>query len=1144
MNGYTSTVLAYGQTGTGKTTTMEGNILDPVAYGIIPRSINRIFETLHEPKFSRVTCSYLEIYNEELSDLLADNNNRADGGEKIEIMNGKEGTCCRGLIEKEVATLKDVLDLIQKAVQSRRMGETKMNKRSSRSHCIFTVHVYSRCESVDGSGNNMEYHGKLHMVDLAGSENAKSSELGSRQSPSGSTRERERKNINTSLLTLGRVISAVKNISLGKKNERVPYRSVSFIYAIVIARMLLCAAFEYSILHKSHFQQHDLFDQRQKINYRDSKLTRVLQDSLGGRSKTVIIATVSPSDISISESISTLNYAQAANGIINKPIAEANQYLKNSSEAGMSIAGETSVQQWYDVECKLRYMEAQVEEAKAALARKNQQNQVLASKAAKVEKQLATNQKVLHQAVERIDLLDSALNEERKLTTSLSQELKVTEESLLRTNAILQETQRTEEKLTFEARLLIQAVETSMNDSDKLHTLLVEERQRDKDRKAATKSFHRNAASTLNEIDNKMKNIVDQEKMFCKVLVKASSEEAKTGQTTLVSTVDTLKDINTNVKSAVGAIKDLCSEESSILSLFESSTLQIHSEIAQGTQDIHTGKDNLSTSANTARETLADHSRRFQSLSTQANADTSNILLSLTSKIDSAKKEILNKANALIDTTSKLAVCSAETRNQLSEVLSKVEERSTSSMKQISDCLLQQHSQTLQSVKTFTAGMEHLNEAQVALQKEKSLISKRGKAQAGDISSQSVIISHQSKALADAQQQQHKMHADALSTVMKGLQVLLQKEFEKLDQKKDAQFSAFTSNNKQVDDLNGKIGLSTRNIIKEVVTINNDLAVHVDALSKNDRFILDEFEKSNVEIMKISQISDETSLFVQENGMEIHERMNELTNVEGQLQKSMNTFNQDKRATANLLSKDVRDYAISGFSQINKNAALTTKLVTDEVIPHAVQAVKKCEDDCKSIVTGVSTHYAQIQHCAANNQHQMKGAVSEVTSTADNLQQSVALKCSTFHKSILAPHKKYLEENRVKARDEASVHLKAAKAGSATMRNLVSSTSEQISTHVKTDIRVDEDTAAVPSKANIEYNDTLSSTRAEHLIVGTLALKLESLQDENRRMMSPMKTKSNSGEHVPDEVKLSISPLSLMSANNSPERSNTKVVRF
>jgi len=878
-------------------------------------------------------------------------------------------------------------------------------------------------------------------------------------------------------------------------------------------------------------------------NYRDSKLTRVLQDSIGGRSKTIIIATVSPSDIAISESISTLNYAQAANGIINKPIAESTQVSSNASEVGgIGIGGETSVQSWYDMECKLRYLEAHIEEVNFALARKNQQNQVLASKTAKVEKQLATKEKVLRQAVERIDLLDTALIEEKHFTASLLQDLKVTEESLMRTNAILQATKRTEEKLTFEARLLIQAVEMSMNDSDKLHNLLVEERQRDIDKKAATKSFHRNAASTLNEIDDKMKNIVNEEEKFCKALVKASSEGAKAGQKTLVSTVDTLKDINTNVKSVIGVIKDLCSEESGILSMVESSTLQIHSEISQGTQDMHTRKENLSTSANTARETLADHSRRFQSLSTQANVDTSNILISLTSKIDAAKNKILDKANALIDTTSKLAVCSAETRNRLSEVLSNVEERSASSMKQISDCVLQQHSQTLQSVKTFTVGMEHLNEAHVALQKEKVLISKRARDQVGDISSQSEILSRQSKALEDAQQQQEKMHADAMSTVMKGLQVLLRNEFEKLDKEKDARFSAFASDNKQLDDLNGKIGLSTRNIIKEVVTTNNGLAVHVDALSKNDKLILDEIEKSNVVLTNIKQIADESSLFAQENGMEIHKKMDELSNVEGQLQKSMNTFNQDKSAMAELLSTDVRDYATSGFAQINKNTALATKLVTDEVIPHSVHAVKTCEDDCDSIVIGVSTHYAQIQDCAANNQHQMKGVVSEVNKTSDNLQQSVTLKCSSFHKAAIAPHKKYLEENRVKAREEASVHLKATKAGSATMQELVSSTSEQISTHVKNDIRVDEDTTAVPSKANIEYNDNLSSTPAEHLIIGTMDLKLEILQDENRRLMSPMKTNSDSGEQVPDEVKLSISPLSLVSGNNSPDR--TKVFRF
>ena len=169
MGGYTSTILAYGQTGTGKTHTMEGDISDPSLYGIIPRSVSHIFEGLKDANVTlgTVTCSYLEIYNEELCDLFADPNNH----KKLEIFNGREGTRCKNPIEKEVSRPQDVIQLIRKADQSRKIGETKMNKQSSRSHCIFTVHVYSR--KNDFEGNETDYHGRLHMVDLAGSENSK-----------------------------------------------------------------------------------------------------------------------------------------------------------------------------------------------------------------------------------------------------------------------------------------------------------------------------------------------------------------------------------------------------------------------------------------------------------------------------------------------------------------------------------------------------------------------------------------------------------------------------------------------------------------------------------------------------------------------------------------------------------------------------------------------------------------------------------------------------------------------------------------------------------------------------------------------------------------------------------------------------------
>lgn len=178
--------------GTGKTHTMEGDLSSPVQYGIIPRSAEAIFDAVSKPDFqqTRVTCSYLEIYNEDLGDLLlvedSDDQSTSSSGKrptpskrnmkkkivKLEILEGAEGPFCRGLTEVEVQSAADVLSLMQRAQQYRKVGETKMNRQSSRSHCLFTIKVESRKKMRDGS--IIDFRGKLHMVDLAGSECAKS----------------------------------------------------------------------------------------------------------------------------------------------------------------------------------------------------------------------------------------------------------------------------------------------------------------------------------------------------------------------------------------------------------------------------------------------------------------------------------------------------------------------------------------------------------------------------------------------------------------------------------------------------------------------------------------------------------------------------------------------------------------------------------------------------------------------------------------------------------------------------------------------------------------------------------------------------------------------------------------------------------
>jgi kinesin family member 11 len=266
LEGFNCTVFAYGQTGTGKTHTMEGDLKSDDNKGIIPRAVEHIFETLNarkEMEYS-VKISFLELYNEQLDDLLVSGENTPE----LRLCEDKKrGVVVQNLENVLVTDAKAIYDQLDNALQKRKVSETKMNKQSSRSHTVFTLTIHIKESTPEGE--DIVKVGKLNLVDLAGSECV---------GRSGATgdRKREAGNINQSLLTLGRVISA-------------------------------------------------LVEKRGHIPYRDSKLTRLLQESLGGRAKTTIIATISPSADASDETLSTLSYASRAKSIENRP--EINQRM-------------------------------------------------------------------------------------------------------------------------------------------------------------------------------------------------------------------------------------------------------------------------------------------------------------------------------------------------------------------------------------------------------------------------------------------------------------------------------------------------------------------------------------------------------------------------------------------------------------------------------------------------------------------------------------------------------------------------------------------------------------------------------------------------------------------------------------------------
>ncbi|PYI25083.1 kinesin-domain-containing protein [Aspergillus indologenus CBS 114.80] len=325
FEGYHTCIFAYGQTGSGKSYTMMGTSEQP---GLIPRTCEDLFqriETAEAPDISyNVRVSYFEVYNEHVRDLLVP---RTEPPHYLRIRESPtEGPYVKDLTEVTVKDYGEIMRYMRKGDMSRTVASTKMNDTSSRSHAVFTITLKQIHHDLS-TDETTERTARIRLVDLAGSERAKSTEATGQ-------RLREGSNINKSLTTLGRVIAALADPQQGRPAKR---------------------------------KGKDI------VPYRDSILTWLLKDSLGGNSKTAMIACISPSDYE--ETLSTLRYADQAKRIRTR--ARVNQDHLSAAERDKQIA---------EMAETIRTLQLSVSQATANRRESEIQNERLEEYQQKVEK--------------------------------------------------------------------------------------------------------------------------------------------------------------------------------------------------------------------------------------------------------------------------------------------------------------------------------------------------------------------------------------------------------------------------------------------------------------------------------------------------------------------------------------------------------------------------------------------------------------------------------------------------------------------------------------------------------------------------------------------------------------------------------------
>ncbi|KAG4916479.1 hypothetical protein JHK87_054036 [Glycine soja] len=468
LEGFNCTIFAYGQTGTGKTYTMEGECKKaksgpngelPPGAGVIPRAVKQIFDTLESQNAEySVKVTFLELYNEEITDLLAPEELlKASLEEKqkkqLPLMeDGKGGVLVRGLEEEIVTSASEIFTLLERGSSKRRTAETLLNKQSSRSHSLFSITIHIK--EATPEGEELIKCGKLNLVDLAGSENI--SRSGAREG-----RAREAGEINKSLLTLGRVINAL-------------------------------------VEHLGH------------IPYRDSKLTRLLRDSLGGRTKTCIIATVSPAVHCLEETLSTLDYAHRAKHIKNKP--EVNQKMMKSTlikdlygeierlKAEVYATREKNgvyipKERYYQEESEKKAMSDQIEQMGVTIETQQKQLEDLQNKYVDQIRQCSD-------LSNKLDSTEKNLNKTSKLLANTEEELKKCQYTLKEKDFIIAGQRKAENALAHQACVLRADLEKAHQDNASLFFKIGREDKLNSDNKAVVNNFQAELAQQVGSLCN------------------------------------------------------------------------------------------------------------------------------------------------------------------------------------------------------------------------------------------------------------------------------------------------------------------------------------------------------------------------------------------------------------------------------------------------------------------------------------------------------------------------------------------------------------------------------------------------------------------------------------------------------------------
>ena len=802
-------------------------------------------------------------------------------------------------------------------------------------------------------------------------------------------------------------------------------------------------------------------------------MTRILKEALGGRSKTLIIATVSPSEAALSESISTLNYAQSANSIINKPVSTTYDQVsssRNRLSSSSPFADPTgAVEQWFELECKMKYMETQIEEAQIALARKEQQQQRFIDRAEKAEFEL-------NEMEAKYEGLHEEYGIEQEKNRKLADKLLDTEKALIKTSELLDATKKTERNLTIEAKNLICTVKASIKDGDNLYQLLEESHEADAHRRKATQVFNSATTTVLEEVSLKLNAMANATNLRQIQINKNAHENYEHDSKSLEESRNLINDINSQVITLTQTMKNLSVNENGILPSLACVTEDAQNGIEVVMNGINTAEKSIENFYKTSCEKLHSSSKLLEIMDQEYNHATEALRTQIADGGGDTKKQLINMVNDIIEKISTLSDSHVSTRDNLEVILSDLQNTSLKVMKEIGRSALKQNGQSEIAMTVFTEGMKNNEELQRQMNEQLTSVDTQGKEQMKDLVLQSKLLLKQKQTFLKMKDMQGKIQSEIMSTVVKGVEQMLQREFGRLSEESENHFTTLSCDNDEIGNLNASIETSTQSIMTQIETKGNKVLYHANELQLNDTKFHDECKKTSETFVEIKEIAKNHHGFMAQLCERTTEKMTEMKHMDEPIANALKKCDSERKALIETIEKTMInsiDESVQGLKIIEKDKM---HLVSTTMIPDINTDLSVLKAEQNDIRENLTAKMTEMKSRIDLGHDEVKNMTLEQISELDKLRNIVNSKSTRFYNDLIQPQQNIVDLRHRQMIESTENDYQLISGQLSTTNELVKDVDNNIHTFSKNEIRCDEDVPDMELRTKIIYEEKLSST--------------------------------------------------------------------